>query len=80
MGLGLILILYTYITFKRTQRSLKGLKHDDPVSYYLDFASNLLPAPFWALVLGIILLVVALVILLINLIKALPIFCCTALA
>ena len=79
LAFGLVLIVYTYIAFKRTHRSLKDLKQEDPVSYYLDFALNLLPAPFWALVVGVILLIAALVILLINLIRALPIFCCTAL-
>jgi len=66
LGLGIIMLLYSIISLNRASNSLSQLKEEDLVSYYLDLAVKLLPVPFWCAVLGILFIIAALIIILIN--------------
>ncbi len=65
-GIGVLMILYAYLSYKITERKLAQLKQEDLVAYYLDLAYRLLPVPFWSVLIGIGLLVTAVIILLIQ--------------
>jgi len=63
---GLGLVAYTYINYLRAARKFDHIKKEDLVSYYLDLANFLYPYPFWSGVLGILTIIAAVIIVLIN--------------
>ena len=66
LGIGLILLLYGFISYHRAVKSLLALKKEDLVSYYLDLAIKLLPLPFWCFISGALITIVALIVLLVS--------------
>ncbi|HAA09227.1 MAG: hypothetical protein ACOX6F_03690 [Syntrophomonadaceae bacterium] len=63
---GLVLVAYTYINYLWASNKLSQLKKEDLVSYYLDLAQFLYPVPFWSGVIGMVAIVIALIVVLIN--------------
>jgi len=66
MGIGLLLISFSYIVYKRTEKKLNPLKKEDIVSYYLDLALHLLPLPLWSAVLGLLLFIIAIIVIIVK--------------
>ncbi len=66
-ALGALMILFTWISYRRAATSLCLVREADLVSYYLDMAIRLLPVPFWSGLIGLVLLIVGIIIILINL-------------
>lgn len=66
MGIGVLLISYAYIAYKKVSRNLSQLREEDIVSYYIELSLHLLPFPFWSAVIGVLLLTASLVIILVN--------------
>lgn len=62
LAIGVILLLYAYLSYCRIQKGLRTLKEEDLVSYYLDLFYQLLPVPFWSAVAGLVLVVTSLII------------------
>lgn len=63
---GLVLVAYTYMNYLWASNKFSQLKKEDLVSYYLDLAQFLYPVPFWSGVFGIVAIVIALIVVLIN--------------
>lgn len=66
LAIGLIMVLYFYITYKRSTQYLAEIKEEDLVSYYLDLFMRLLPVPFWVGLIGLAVIIVAIIIILVN--------------
>lgn len=64
--IGLGLVAYTYINYVLAARKLDHIKKEDLVSYYLDLANFLYPLPFWSGIIGILTIIVAVIMVLIN--------------
>ncbi|HHW61979.1 MAG TPA: hypothetical protein GX404_08755 [Syntrophomonadaceae bacterium] len=64
--IGLVMVLYFYITYKHSTKHLAEIKEEDPVSYYLDLFMHLLPVPFWVGLIGLAVIIVAIIIILVN--------------
>lgn len=64
--LGLLMLLFTWLSYHRAAVSLSSEKQEDLVSYYLDLAIRLVPLPFWCGLIGIIISLIGLIIILIN--------------
>lgn len=63
---GLGLVAYTYINYVWAARKFDHIKKEDLVSYYLDLAHFLYPFPFWSGIIGILTIIIAVIIVLIN--------------
>jgi len=63
---GLGLVAYTYINYLWAARKFSQIKKEDLVSYYLDLARFLYPVPFWSGIVGIVTIVIAIIVVLIN--------------
>lgn len=63
---GLLMILFAWVHYRRAASTLSLVKQEDLVSYYLDLAIRLLPVPFWSGLIGIILALTGVVIILIK--------------
>ena len=63
---GLVLVAYTYINYLWASNKLSQLKKEDLDRYYLDLAQFLYPVPFWSGVIGMVAIVIALIVVLIN--------------
>ncbi len=66
LGLGIVMLLYSIMSYNRACTSLAHLREEDLVSYYLDLAVKLLPMPFWSAVFSVLFIILALIIILIN--------------
>ncbi|SHH00109.1 hypothetical protein SAMN02745221_01449 [Thermosyntropha lipolytica DSM 11003] len=69
--IGLISMLYAYITYKKADLLLAEIKKEDVVSYYLELALHLIPVPFWCFLGGITFTLIGIIVLLISLLSAL---------
>lgn len=65
--LGVLMMLFTWVSYKRADNSLSLIKQEDLVNYYLDLAIKLIPVPLWSGLIGIILTVIGIIVILINL-------------
>lgn len=63
---GLGLVAYTCINYYWAANKFSRIKKEDLVSYYLDLAHFLYPVPFWSGVVGIVTIVIAIIVVLIN--------------
>jgi len=59
--IGVLLMLFAYWKYKKTQNSLMPVKKDDLVAYYLELTYRLLPLPLWSACLGIVLFIIGLI-------------------
>lgn len=64
--MGILLVGFAYILFKRAESKLLTLKQEDLVSYYLELALRLLPFPFCSLFLGALFIMAALLVLIVD--------------
>lgn len=64
--LGIFMVLYFYVTYRKSSKSLEDIKNEDLVSYYLDLALHLVPIPFRIGVIGIVLILIAIIVILVN--------------
>lgn len=60
--IGLTGMLYGYMAYKKADSSLTEIKKEDLVSYYLELALHLIPAPFWCFLGGIIFILVGIIV------------------
>jgi len=64
---GLAAMLYAFLSYRRVDRSLRAVKAEDLVSYYLELSYQMLPIPFWSAVLGGVSFLTGLIIILVKL-------------
>lgn len=63
---GVVVFLYAYFRYKKEQQNLALVKEQDLIAYYLDLAFNLLPIPFWSAIIGLLLVIIAVIVILVN--------------
>lgn len=65
--IGLLLLSFAYISYRRSESRLQDVKKEDLVTYYLDLAYQLFPIPFWCGVVGITTTLAAVIVIIIYL-------------
>lgn len=63
---GILMMLIAFIIYRRATASLRLVKQEDLVSYYLELAIKLIPIPFWTALIGMVLSIIGIIIMLIN--------------
>ena len=63
---GILMMLIAWLIYRRATASLRLVKQEDLVSYYLELAIKLIPIPFWTALIGMVLSIIGIIIMLIN--------------
>jgi hypothetical protein len=64
--IGLVLVALTYSAYLFATKKFSQIKKEDLVSYYIDLAKFLYPVPFWSGIIGIVTVLVAIIVVLVN--------------
>lgn len=66
LAIGLGLVAFTYSTYLLATKKYSHIKKEDLVSYYIDLAKYLYPVPFWSGVIGVVMVLIAVIVVLVN--------------
>ena len=64
--IGLVLVIFAYSAYLLATKKFGHIKKEDLVSYYIDLAKFLYPVPFWSGVVGIVTVLIAIIVVLVN--------------